>query len=113
MKKAFSIILTITILSACSNNDKKPAAKQDTIKPVRTNNPEKKKEESTAGKTAIITISDTVSPKRIVLYMKDSAKVFDRISLKLGIIYGVKLGEVLKKNNIKMTGAPMACVPIA
>jgi effector-binding domain-containing protein len=111
MKKAFSIILTITILAACSNNDKKSSAdKGDSIKPVRTNNPEpeKKKDESTAGKSAIINISDTVSPKRIVLYMKDSAKVFDRISLKLGLIYGVKLAEVLKKNNIKMTGAAMA-----
>jgi effector-binding domain-containing protein len=111
MKKGLSIILAITLLSACSNNDKKSGAKkEDSIKPVRTNNPEpeKKKEESTAGKSAIINISDTVSPKRIVLYMKDSAKVFDRISLKLGAIYGVKLAEVLKKNNIKMAGAPMA-----
>jgi effector-binding domain-containing protein len=111
MKKVFSIILTIAILSACSNNDKKSEPKkQDSIKPVRTNNPtpEKKKDESTAGKSAIINISDTVSPKRIVLYMKDSAKAFDRISLKLGAIYGIKLAEVLKKNNIKMAGAPMA-----
>jgi effector-binding domain-containing protein len=44
----------------------------------------------------------------MVLYMKDSAKTFERISLKLGAIYGVKLAEVLKKNNIKMAGAPMA-----
>lgn len=111
MKKGLSFILAITLLSSCSNNDKKSsAAKGDAIKPVHTNNPspEKKKGETAAEKTAIINISDTVSPKRIVLYMKDSAKVFERISLKLGTIYGVKLADVLKKNNIKMAGAPMA-----
>lgn len=110
MKKGFAIIIPILIFTACSNNDKKPTSSADTIKPVRTNtvSAEKKKQEPPVERSAIINIIDTVSPKRIVLYMKDSAKTFDRIGLKLGTIYGVKLGEVLKKNGLKMTGAPMA-----
>ena len=96
------------ILQSCGSGDKKnTAAKTDTVKPVRTN-PEKVKEPTVAEKPGIINILDTVAPKMIVIYMKDSAKTFERISLKLAQIYGVKLAEVLKKNNIKMNGAPMA-----
>jgi len=56
----------------------------------------------------VINITDTVSVKRIVLIMKDSAASMERISPKLGQIYGVKLAAVLKKNSLKTTGAPMA-----
>ncbi|WP_462251760.1 hypothetical protein [Ferruginibacter sp.] len=99
---------SFTILQSCGSGDKKnTAAKTDTVKPVRTN-PEKVKEPTVAEKPAIINIIDTVAAKRIVIYMKDSAKTFERISVKLAQIYGVKLAEVLKKNNLKMTGAPIA-----
>lgn len=110
MKRGLVIIFSFIILNSCSNNDKKPVAGADTIKPVRTNAvaTEKKKPETATEKPAIINIFDSLAPKRIVLYMKDSAKTFERISLKLGTIYGVKLAEVLKKNGLKMTGAPMA-----
>src|SRR5204863_289473 len=56
----------------------------------------------------VINIGDTLSIKTLVLTMKDSAATIGRVSLKLGEIYGAKLGAVLKKNNLKMTGAPMA-----
>ena len=112
MKRGFVIIISLIIFNSCSNNDKKTGTGADTVKPVRTNimTTEKKKPETTTTteKPAIINIFDTLAPKRIVLYMKDSAKTFERISLKLGIIYGVKLAEVLKKNGLKMAGAPMA-----
>lgn len=110
MKKTLAVVIPVLFLAACNNNDKKPAATTDTLKPVRTNTvaEEKKKPETPAEKPAIINIIDTVAPKRIVLFMKDSAKSFDRIGMKLGIIYGVKLGEVLKKNGLKMAGPPMA-----
>jgi effector-binding domain-containing protein len=86
-----------------------------------------KKEETTAKKTAaakkdstskitpanikkppIINITDTVSPRMTVVYLKDSAATFERISLKLGQIYGVKLAQVFKQNKIRMVGQPMA-----
>lgn len=110
MKKGFIVIVGCIVFASCNNSGKKGDPTGDTIKPVRTNTAgtEKKKEKVTVEKSAIINILDTVSPKRIVLYMKDSAKTFDRISLKLGTIYGVKLAEVLKKNGIKMAGQPMA-----
>lgn len=103
--------VTITLLSllqSCNNSDKKiEDNKKDTSKPVRTNTVENEKKVNIE-KPGIINIVDTVAPKYIIIYMKDSAKTFDRISLKLGIIYGAKLAEVLKKNGIKMAGAPMA-----
>lgn len=114
MKKGFVIrctvlyILSAALLTSCSNSDSKNADnKKDTAKPVRTNVITNKEKVNTE-KPGIINILDTVSPKRIVVYMKDSAKTFERISMKLGAIYGVKLAEVLKKNNLKMAGAPMA-----
>jgi effector-binding domain-containing protein len=51
---------------------------------------------------------DTLTPKRVVIFSKDSAANFERISLKLGKIYGSKLQEYIKKNNLKSAGAPMA-----
>ena len=114
MKNGLALTLLVlgfysfTILQSCGNSDKKnTAAKTDTVKPVRVN-PEKVEETKIAEKPATINILDTVTTKRTVIYMKDSAKTFERISLKLAQIYGVKLAEVLKKNNLKITGAPMA-----
>ena len=115
MKKGLAAIAAVylclpalMIVSSCNNGDKKNGQpKTDTIKPVRTNTG-KNKEQAKMEKPAIINMLDTVSAKKIVIYMKDSAKTFERISLKLGTIYGVKLAEVLKKNGIKMAGAPMA-----
>jgi len=110
MKTGIVAVIAMVVLNACNSNDKKAHNNADTVKPVRTNtvSTEKKKPEVTVEKPAIINILDTVAPKRIVLYIKDSAKNFDRISIKLGAIYGVKLAEVLKKNGLKMAGAPMA-----
>lgn len=105
-------VYLLIVLYACNNNDIKKPTAEDSIKPVRTNAvvTEKKKETAApaAERPGIINITDTVQPKRIVIYMKDSAKTFERISIKLGAIYGAKLAEVLKKNNLKMSGAPMA-----
>jgi effector-binding domain-containing protein len=103
---AMALLLT-SVLFSCSNHDEAKVSKKDSIvKPVRVNTTGD--EAKPAAKSAIINIVDTVSPKRMLLYMKDSAKSFERIGIKLGAIYGVKLADVLKKNNIKMAGAPMA-----
>lgn len=61
-----------------------------------------------AKRAPIINIVDTVSLKRIVITIKDSASTSERISIKLGEIYGIKLSDVIKKNNLKVTGAPIA-----
>jgi effector-binding domain-containing protein len=114
MKKSTTLLFTsqflaaIIFLMACNSSDKKiTETKKDTLQPVRAviaenNTP------GEAVKPGIINILDTVATKSIVIYMKDSAKTFERISLKLAQIYGVKLADVLKKNKIQMAGAPMA-----
>lgn len=56
----------------------------------------------------VINIGDTVSLKRMVITIKDSAATQQRISMKLAEIYGTKLGAFIKKNNLKISGSPMA-----
>jgi hypothetical protein len=108
MKRSVKItgaFFSLCLLQACSNNDAKPAATvTDSAKPAVTQAPEP----APATKPAIINIIDTISPKRMVLCIKDSAATLERIGPKLADIYGVKLAEQLKKNNLKMDGPPMA-----
>ena len=103
-----SILFTVTCLFSCGNNDKdKPKPNKDSA--VRRINVETKKQaNSKTVRPPIVNIADTTVTKTLVIYCKDSAANFERISLKLGKIYGVKLAEYIKKNNLKMAGAPMA-----
>ncbi len=108
-KKIFhAVILFATIfLYACNNDDgKKKPAKDSTASAGRVET--KKEPNSKYQRPPIINIVDTVAPKRTVIYCSDSAATFERISLKLGKIYGTKLSEYQKKNKIKPAGAPMA-----
>lgn len=103
-----AVLFTLIVLQACGGNETKTPEKAtaDTGKKEKTEAAPAKTEPMV--KPAIINIIDTISPKRMVLCIKDSAASFERIGMKLGQIYGVKLAEVLKKNNLKMDGAPMA-----
>lgn len=98
---AFALLLFFA--TACNDADEKKTEKE-TVKDTAV----KKEIPVEAKRAPIININDTVSIKRIVLVMKDSAATTERISIKLGEIYGIKLAEVIKKNNLKTTGAPMA-----
>lgn len=111
MKQTNFNLLLLSIffmLQACGGNNATPAenttskdtSNKETIPPVATVTP--------AEKPAIINIVDTVSAKRIVICFKDSAATMERVGPKLGQIYGVKVAEILKKNNLKPDGAPMA-----
>ncbi|MFT3680621.1 MAG: hypothetical protein QM791_10140 [Ferruginibacter sp.] len=100
--------LAICTLVACNSNNSKQEEKKEPKKDSSAKTGEKEKEKEEAKRPPIINIMDTVSEKRLVIYMKDSAASFERVGLKLGEIYGNKLGAVLKKNGLKMTGAPMA-----
>jgi effector-binding domain-containing protein len=102
---AFSLSV---LLFSCRNGDTKPATKTtetDTAKKETVAEEVPKTEP--AEKPAIINIVDTISPKRIVVCFKDSAATMERVGTKLGVNYG-KIGEILKKNNLKADGAPMA-----
>lgn len=103
-----TMLLAMIFFSACSNNaDKNAQPKKDSTKTsIKKPQPPAPKTETV--RPPIVNIVDTVAPKRLVCYFKDSAKTFERISLKLGKIYGVKLAEYIKKNGLKQSGAPMA-----
>lgn len=103
-------VLAIVLLYACNNQpqtDKNPSKVKSSDSTVVN----KKKPTEVAlptNRPPIINITDTLSVKQLVLCMKDSSANFDRISLKLGQIYGVKLATIIKKNNLKITGQPVA-----
>ena len=100
-----AILFIAILLVSCSEEKKKdpPEPEKGRIKTEV-----KKESETKSQRPPIINIVDTVAPKMTVIYCKDSAGTFDRIGLKLGKIYGTKLPEYIKKNNLKTTGAPMA-----
>ena len=104
----FCIFFAAMFVNACGNgskdSDKTP--KDSTKTAIRKE--AKKEPEGNYKRPPIVNIVDTVSAKSIVIFSKDSAATFDRINLKLGKIYGVKLPEYIKKNNLKMVGPPMA-----
>ena len=99
-------ILVSTICSySCGGNSKDDGkTKVDSAKIAE----RKKVSPKPESRPPIVNIVDTLVPKSIIIYAKDSAASFDRISLKLGNIYGVKLPLYIKKNNLKTAGAPMA-----
>ena len=109
MRSLFFIVSSSLVLfSSCNSDSKKTAeAKNDSVVSKKENKSQPRAEISIK-KPPIINIVDTVAPKRIIVYMKDSAATFERISMKLGQIYGVKLAEFFKKNSLKAAGAPMA-----
>jgi effector-binding domain-containing protein len=110
MKNKYAAILlfiavSASIISSCNNSNQK---KTVTIIDTFANKEKKTKPAEKPQRAPIINISDTVSIKRIILCTKDSAATFERIGTKLGEMYMLKLGAVIKKNGVKVTGQPMA-----
>lgn len=97
----FSILL---FAISCSDNRTEKKA----TNPAKKDMPKVKEKLVENKRGPVINITDTLSLKRIVLTMKDSAATMERVSLKLSAIYGVKLAVIIKKNNLKSTGSPMA-----
>ncbi len=99
------LFISAVMLVSCADKKKKeePVPEKGRVKT------EMKKEPAGAvQRPPIINIVDTVSPKMIVAYCSDSAATFERIGMKLEKIYGSKLPEYIKKNNLKTTGPNMA-----
>ena len=106
--KIFTSAATLLFLlfgcNSANNTPPIPEIKKDSIIRIAI-----KTEQPTVTKKApVINIMDTLSIKQIVLCIKDSAANSQRIANKLAIIYGVKLASVIKKNKLKVTGAPIA-----
>ncbi len=108
MKKTVLPLLSALVLFACSSSDKGSGDEGTTAKKDSTTIPAEKEKPAEPKHPAIINITDTLSVKRIVLYMKDSAASMERLQMKLGEIYGARLDAVIKKNKLKVTGPPMA-----
>lgn len=94
-----------TLLVSCGGDKKQEPPKPEK---GRIKTEVKKGTETKVQRPPIINIVDTVAPKMTVAYCNDSAANFERISLKLEKIYGTKLPEYIKKNNLKTTGYNMA-----
>lgn len=66
------------------------------------------KKEVQPSRPPIINIEDTIAPKYIVLYVKDTASSSERISQKLAKIFEEKLPEFINKNKLNIAGPPIA-----
>lgn len=100
----FYVSFIIIAFTACKSKDKKVITGDEQKKTVViTDLPEQQTK-----RAPIINILDTVSIKRIVLCIKDSAKTSERVGVKLAEIYGVKLADAIKKSGLKSMSAPMA-----
>ena len=106
---AIFCLFCFTVLTSCNGtNDKKPISVINNIGNVKKEVSKKIKTTTENKKPPIINIVDTVIPKRMVIFFKDSAASMERIGPKLARIYGVKLNECFKRNTLKSTGQPMA-----
>lgn len=105
-----AFLITLIFINACNGSSDKKMDKPvaDTSKTTVKKEEKKKEPEAKYERPPIINIVDTLAPKRTVIYCADSAATFERIGPKLGKMYGGKLAEYIKKNNLKMDGAPMA-----
>lgn len=108
-KSILLFLLLPALFIACKSKHKKTLPASDTVKTV-TQKPEPAAPSKTAPvtKAPIINITDTIAVKKLVLYVKDSAATSERIAQKLAQLYGFKIPEIIKKNKLKITGAPIA-----
>jgi len=100
-----ALFFSAVLLVSCADEKKKEQPKSEKGR-IKT---EVKKESATkVQRPPIINIVDTIAAKMTVAYCNDSAATFERIGLKLEKIYGTKLPEYIKKNNLKTSGYNMA-----
>lgn len=110
-KSTFVLIipaLIFTFLISGCNNSKSKNINTETKKDTPIKIAIKTEQPTITKKAPVINIMDTLSIKQLVICIKDSAANNQRIAGKLAIIYGVKLAAVIKKNKLKVTGAPIA-----
>ena len=96
------ILLVVFVLFSCKEKktNNLPNSPQPPVKP---------KKDSTvainnAGSPPIINIIDTIAPKKLMLYVSDSAATSERISIKITKIFDQKLADCIKKQKIQTDG---------
>jgi effector-binding domain-containing protein len=108
MKKILLAISVISLLAACSNSSEEQQPETETKKDSTVQQEKAAEPVAETRRPPIINITDTLSVKQTVLYMKDSAATVERLQYKLGEILGLKLAAIMLKNKVKSTGAPIA-----
>jgi hypothetical protein len=99
------VFFCILIISSCEN--KKSTSGENPIV-LKNDKPRSKKDTSLIENAPIINIADTIAMGFNIISIKDSAANGKRLSTKLDIIYKERLAEVIKKNKLTTTGAPVA-----
>lgn len=104
----FIIIISFGTIS-CNTETKNKQINKDSITNSNKKNTvvTEKKKNIEEDRPSIINITDTLSVKRMVLYMKDSAASRERVGLKVRKVVDNKLASVIKKNGLKVNGAPI------
>jgi effector-binding domain-containing protein len=99
----FTPLFVCMLLLSCK--DKKPNNIANSLQP-----PVKPKKDApivlnNAERPPIINIIDSIAPKKMVLFISDSAASSERISNKLSLIFDQKLAAVIKKQQLQIDGA--------
>lgn len=106
------LLLTLTAIPflfvACNDEGDEKTTTPGTKKDSTVNAQAEEEAKEQAKRPPTINITDTLSIKQTVLFMKDSAATVERLQAKLAEIWGVKLGAVMMKNKLKSTGPPLA-----
>lgn len=105
-KKMLLACAAAFLFAACGDNE----PEKKTAGPTK-GSTEKKEEAAATAETKrppIINITDTLSVKQTIIYMKDSAATPQRLQAKLAEIWNLKLGVVIQKNKLKANGRPTA-----
>ena len=106
MRKTILLTYIITqCFAACSSNTEE---KKETPGEKKEKTAETKTEPAETKRPPIINITDTLSEKQVIIYMKDSAATPERLQRKIAEILNMKLDAAIKKNKLKTTGRPVA-----
>lgn len=109
-KTGSTIVASLCIflfLDACKSKDTKtPNAEPAPV--IYKTDTAKLSDNTSVNKPPVINITDTVSIKRMVLVMKDSAATSERIGIKMANIYRKILPGIIKQQKLNVTGPRMA-----
>lgn len=106
-----SLLLTCIVaalLISCGGDKEEKKSEPEVKKDTSAKKTEPSETPAAPKRPPVINITDTVSAKQLVIYIKDSAASTARLEAKLADILGVKLDAVIKKNKLKRTGPPIA-----
>jgi effector-binding domain-containing protein len=109
MKKLLlPVIIMSVFITACSNSAEEKKAEPEAKKDATAKKEEPAPAATETKQPPIINITDTLSARQLIIYMKDSAATVERLQIKLAEIWSLKLTTVIQKNKLKTTGRPTA-----